>query len=249
MKRYFILLVILISLSLINSAPPVTQVQQFSEGYVLKVPEDFIIKQNTNYSFMIHVFNISNGLPRTSSISCYLHLYDNTGEHIAIIMTNTSEHLFDYEFFIDKYNFTKTGDYYYNVQCNSSSLGGFMASNILVTPSGNDRINTGESIVLTTSLIPMILLLLIFVYISTFFVKPRSKIIFLIISSIIWLIITLYILVNMNYTMYLYEDINNGYVTFFSLLGYFSLPLVFALIFYGLYVSWMLWNIKRGYKE
>lgn len=126
-----------ILLPIVFSAPPVSQVQQFTEGYVIKVPMTEILPKNQTIKFNFHVYNISTGMPIASGLTCYFHLYNSTGNHIyeSPIIT-TIDHLFDYEAKVDKGNFTKPGYYSYVFQCNSTSLGGYVENLITVTPNG-----------------------------------------------------------------------------------------------------------------
>jgi hypothetical protein len=139
-KKYSFLILSLIFLfailPLVASAPPVTTNQQFTTGYQLKYPSDQVLKQSMPYEFEVHVFNISDGYPITSGISCYFHLYNSTGKHQLELTDATTSHNFDYSFDVGAGNFSKVGDYYYIIQCNSSSLGGFVEVPFQVTPNG-----------------------------------------------------------------------------------------------------------------
>jgi hypothetical protein len=142
-KKIMLLFFGILLIGLISAVPPVTQIQQFSEGYVLKYPIDEVIKQNADYEFEFHVFNISNGLPVTSDITCYFHLYNSTGKHQLEMTDDTASHNFDYSFFVTGGNFTELGEYYYIAQCDGvtgqggSVLGGFTEHVFIVTPTGS----------------------------------------------------------------------------------------------------------------
>lgn len=131
-------LIFITSMSLVASAPPVIQ-QQFTEGFNLKYPSDQIIKVGHPYEFEVHVFNISNGMPVTTGVDCYFHLYNSTGKHQLELTDSTPSHIFDYSFNVLGGNFSVVGDYYYIVQCNSTSLGGFVEVPFEVTPNGKDK--------------------------------------------------------------------------------------------------------------
>ncbi len=94
-------------ISFISAVPPITTTQQFTTGYNIQIPQDNILKVNENYTFDFHVFNISNGEPVLSGISCIFHLYDDIGEHISILNTSVPDVHGDYSFFLDKGNFSK----------------------------------------------------------------------------------------------------------------------------------------------
>jgi hypothetical protein len=127
------LLVFFSSINLVSAVPPVTTTQQFIEGYEIRIPQDNIIEMHKTYDFEFHVFNISTGLPKTSGVSCYFHLYNETGNHVYEAMVNTVTHDFDYGFKVDAGNFTRPAHFYYNIQCNSSTLGGDHSSLIEIT--------------------------------------------------------------------------------------------------------------------
>lgn len=146
-KRIVLMLAFLFLLTimpLVSSAPPVTTVQQFQEGYVIRPPQDTVLKVGETHDFDLHVFNISNGKAIISGISCYLHLYGTDGDHLTTLQTSTPV-MFDYEFSVMGANFSTAGDYYINYQCNSSTLGGYESNGLLVTPNGNE-ITTPKSI-------------------------------------------------------------------------------------------------------
>lgn len=136
------LLIVVILITLViplgSAPPPVSEVQQFTEGFFLKVPADSVLKQSESYEFEVHAYNISNGLPIISGISCYLHLYNSTGNHIYEGFDATASHNFDYTFNVNGGNFSSSGVYYINYQCNNSILGGYEANYLEITPNGEE---------------------------------------------------------------------------------------------------------------
>ncbi len=135
-KLYYGIILLMLVANIVSAAPPVSTIQQFTNGYEIRIPQDVILKQNQDYEFEIHVYNISNGIPITSGIGCYFHLYNETGVHQAILYDNLTSEDFDYSFEVSGTNFSKTGQYYYNVQCNSSGLGGYHSQLFEVIPTG-----------------------------------------------------------------------------------------------------------------
>ena len=137
------LLLLVVLYTPVSAVPPVTKVQQFSEGYVIKIPQDNVLKVAQDYDFEFHVYNISNGVPIVTNTNCSLHIYNSSGKHIYEGYTTALTHDFDYGFFIDGANFTVAGVYYYNILCFSPQqqkdgalLGGYDASVLYVTPTG-----------------------------------------------------------------------------------------------------------------
>ena len=152
MKKQLILIAFafLLVLPLVASAPPVTQVQQFGEGFDIRIPQDTVLLLNQDYEFEVHVYNISNGMPIISDIDCYFHLYNSTGKHQLELWDNASSHTFG--------NFSEQGFYYYNIQCNSSSLGGYHSQKIEVTRTGVD--NSEDYVAVIIALIGAVAILL-----------------------------------------------------------------------------------------
>lgn len=162
MKNQIILALILILsiLPLVSAVKPVSEVNAFTEGFIIKHPEDFTLKANQDYEFEFHVYNISNGLAVTSGISCELHFYDDTGHHQYEGLDTTPSHTYDYSFDLNGTNFTE-GDYYYNVYCNSSRLGGFSTIPLEVTLNGRER--PGDIVIFFFSAI-FLALMVLFLY-------------------------------------------------------------------------------------
>lgn len=145
-KAVMLLFIAILFISIVSAAPPVTTTQQFTTGYIIREPQDNIIKINTGYEFDFHVSNISNGVPKTNSISCDFHLYNQTGQHIYIATDTATSDIYDYEFYVDGGNFSSLGAYYYNIECNSSSLGGYASTVLYVTNTG--EANPAENVML-----------------------------------------------------------------------------------------------------
>lgn len=105
-----------------------------------------VIKINQGFDFNFHVFNQTNGFPLSnSSISCYFHLYNQTGDHTTTIQLRNDpflEHLVTNEFVarLTGGNFSSLGHYAYQVQCNGTAvLGGCGEKGLfIVTNSGYD---------------------------------------------------------------------------------------------------------------
>jgi len=143
-KRFLVLslfcLILLMSISMISSAPPVSQVQQFTTGYIIKIPTQETIKQGQDFTFYFHVFNISDGVPITNlTTNCFFHLYNSSGEHIVNLTADYEKlpNIFnEWEAYIKGGNFSKVGLYNYIIQCNSTTLGGYFEMPLEVTGTG-----------------------------------------------------------------------------------------------------------------
>lgn len=136
MKWLLILIMLILCGGIVSAASPFQQQSDFATGYNIKVPEKEYFKLGQSYNFEFHVFNITDGVPKQNGIGCYLHLYNQTGEHIYTAFKNISDNNFDYGFMVNGNNFTTIGIYYYNIQCNNSILGGYAGQYIYVTAQG-----------------------------------------------------------------------------------------------------------------
>lgn len=124
-----------ISYSFVSAAPPIATV---TGGYSIAVPQSDIAQIGQDFNFQFHIYNISNGIPINSGVSCEFHLYNSTGDHLysSEISAPDPVDIYDYEFFVTGGNFSVPNLYYYYIACNSSNLGGFSTDSFLVTPTG-----------------------------------------------------------------------------------------------------------------
>lgn len=176
-KRGIILgmfLFVILSIILISAVPPITQVQQFTDGYVIQVPQDNILKLKQDYTFEFHVNNISNGAPINSGISCNFHLYNSSGNHQLSLINSIASSDLDYNFLVNGNNFTEIGNYYYYISCNSSALGGYRAIGLEITSQG-DEINTSQSLIYVILLIINLLFLALFLILSVIVPYENKK--------------------------------------------------------------------------
>jgi hypothetical protein len=173
-KIVVILLFLLIVLPMVSSVPPVTTIQQFTEGYNIQIPQDNIIKIGKDYNFEFHVFNISNGYPKTSGISCDLHLYDTQGNNRYTGTDSSVDVYGDYTFNLTKGNFSKLENIYYFIRCNSSNLGGFSESILRVTYNG-EEISTAHSVLYGSLFFIFIFFMISLVFLITKLPESNTK--------------------------------------------------------------------------
>jgi len=159
--NYLILVMIFLFaiLPIVSAVKPITNIQT-TEGYSIEPTEKSAILLNTNHSFELHVFNISSGMPITSGITCYLHLYHESGEHIYTGETSTVSHIFDYSFDLDANNFSKRGEYEAKFQCNSSTLGGSTQLFFIVNGFG-EELTTAHSFKFNSAMLFFMILFLL----------------------------------------------------------------------------------------
>ena len=139
---YLVLPLFLFLFPLVSAAPPFLQSFQVTEGIIIQYPLISVIQQNQQYTFEFHLFNLSNGMPLNSGISCYFHLYNSKGEHQIFANVSTVAHTWDYEVDVTGKNFSQTGVYSYIMQCNNTSIGGAASVQFEVVKSGIDEQTT-----------------------------------------------------------------------------------------------------------
>lgn len=138
MKKSIIIIMALMFLQFLQpvlAVPPITTIQQFTEGFDIKVHQKTSFHENKSYELLVNIYNISNGVPIYSEISCYFYLYNSSGNAVLSLEADAPSGMFDYSFPID-------GEYIqqslegYTIHCNNSDLGGYKSVGIVVTPTG-----------------------------------------------------------------------------------------------------------------
>jgi len=162
-----VVLVTLLCLPLVSAQPPFIQPTELGSGYEIKIPPFGILKQNQDFEFSFHVFNISDGVPITDiSTTCQFHLYNNSGNHL--FENNSIKYEIDHgsvnewEVKVDGGNFSQLGSYSYIVQCNSTGLGGFESVEFEVTGTGQEF--TQPKAILFLGLMALLIFLFIIIF-------------------------------------------------------------------------------------
>jgi hypothetical protein len=106
------------------------------QGLILEYPVQDYFKVNQTYTFDIHVFNSSNGVPLSSGVNCTFHLYNSSGDHLVQLLDNSAV-AYDYQFIVLNSNFSYEGLYSYVTFCNSTTAGGFIS--VPITVNGNGK--------------------------------------------------------------------------------------------------------------
>lgn len=141
-NKFFIpLFIFLISISIVLGISPFeTQVSLGSDIIEVEVPAVEIIKQGQQgVTLHTHIFNKSNGIPfipSSSSIGCYLHLYNYTGKHLLQEELTADSNGLEWKLDIGANNFSVIGAYSYLLWCNDSNTGGFVRGGFEVTETG-----------------------------------------------------------------------------------------------------------------
>jgi len=126
-------------LPLVSAIPPITQVQQFTEGYTIKGTPQDLLKQGYPFQYNFFVYNISTGkLITNSSIECFFYLTNSTGDVIIFSNATYFEDNGHWGIDIGGNNFTNVGHYPFGVKCNSTIYGGAIIGYFEVTPNGEE---------------------------------------------------------------------------------------------------------------
>lgn len=172
MRFIFFILFVLLLMPFCVAAPKLPTIISNELGFEIGYPHLGIVSFLSDVDLNFHVFNSTSSVPIISGITCYLHLYDYTGEHIYTGQTNSVEHQFDYSFIISKSNFTKIGLYPYVLQCNNSLFGGAVSDSLDVKEfSGGENVYDPIS---GFSVIIFLLVINIAVFFLPFIVKLKS---------------------------------------------------------------------------
>lgn len=137
-KNCLLFFVLIFLVSLVSSAPPVTTVQEFPEGYVIVESSHEYLKQNQDYQYNFFVYNKSSGiLIDNDSMTCNFFLANSSGE---VIFSQEVIYFPDGHWDIDILggNFSNIGSYPYGVSCQDSS-GGALAGILEVNLKGEEQ--------------------------------------------------------------------------------------------------------------
>jgi len=186
-------LIFLFAITIISAVKPVSSVDLSNKGLSVEPTEKSAIRYEMNHSFEVHVFNISDGMPITSGITCYMHLYHKTGKHIYEGVQDTADHTFDYGFDLESGNFTDRGEYQAKFQCNNSQIGGASQLFFLVNGFG-EELGTSYSIKFNASMFFLLIFFLLAVigcfisenYIAKFTLYWVAHLIFIAGNFAIW---------------------------------------------------------------
>lgn len=129
-------IVLFLCINNVSAVPPVSQIQQFAEGYSIEGSPQEIIKQGRDFQYNFFVYNISDGLPISNKTTkCFFYMANDSGT----VKTYAEVMYFPENYWgvlLNKANFTTLGFHPYGVKCNSSDLGGAFVSYFDVTMNG-----------------------------------------------------------------------------------------------------------------
>lgn len=227
-----IVLLLVLSLGIVSAAPPVTTVQQFTEGYLIEEIGHQYLTLGESYQYNFYVFNQSDGiLMNDTLITCNFHLFNDSG--IELFSGDT---IYDSDGHWGVYilggNFSSIGSYPYSVNC-QDDLGGALAGIFEVNPTGSE-IDISNAILYITML--AILFILLFFLIRNIFTTYNKTIQF---SSVAGSYVVLHIFLLLLWKVseaflyiipfieilfrVLYNIVTIGYFIFFPVLFFFML--------------------------
>ena len=116
-----------------------TQINEFTPNeLIILYPKIDYAQQGELLKLHFHILNGSGYLVIPSNTtSCYIHIYDNKGNHIVESTLSHDSNAEDYV-----YNFIQTsqvGHYPYNVWCNNSKEAGYLSTSFEITQSGEEN--------------------------------------------------------------------------------------------------------------
>ena len=152
----FLFIFIFLSLSFVSAKVTLGS----EKGMIIETGHSDTLIQNQDFTFNVHVYNESNGMPITTGTTCYLDIYDTSGLHVVTAEQSAASEIFDYEFFILKGNFTEVEVHSYIVQCNNTAanLGGYRSDDFEVTASGRDGVYSPTALLLILIILAYILI-------------------------------------------------------------------------------------------
>ncbi len=173
MKRLtlFSLVLLVLVIPLVSSAPPITQVSIPGDtGLQVEVPTNAHVKEGEGVHLNIHVYNVTNGIPvgAKEGVNCYADLYNRSGEHIVDRLELGRDDI-EFDWNISANNFTEHGNFPFVVTCNNSRQGGFFESTFEVTTSGEDEVV--DNMPLTIILIMLGIVVLYFIVLIKMFAE------------------------------------------------------------------------------
>ena len=187
-NKLILILVFFVMISIVEAIPPVIQSSSDLAQYnnlIIEYPKMEYFKQNSYIELNFHVFNASaNVVNKTKpyKTSCYIHIYNENGEHFIEQELKTHYETKDYtDWFINltETNTSRIGTYPYIVWCNSSSAmkvdtpNGFLSNNFKINQNGFSP--TIEKIAIYAFLILLISAFFIGSLISTFSINGKNK--------------------------------------------------------------------------
>jgi len=226
MKLKLLFLLLLLCFPLVFSAPPVTTVQEFPEGYLLsEIPHNYL-KQGQHYNYYVAVYNATNGYPiNNDTVTCTFYMVNSSGDlQIEENMTYDSEGRWYYN--INGSYLESLGDHPYHVSCYDDGLGGALSGNLFVNPTGYETDNLSVVYLILTTLV----LLGIFLYLASQYMDNEKTFgvgLYFYLISFVLLVYVLFLQFNIMEKGLYWLGLTNIQLTLFSSITYSLIGITF----------------------
>lgn len=240
-------LMIIFSIGSVIAQPPFQVQPTFIEGYFIEIPEQGMLKQNDDFTFFFHVFNLSTGVPLDdTSVECEFNLHNSSS---ILIYTNTSLPFDDTTtaFFVEVKggNFSSIGDYNYVTHCSSLAFGGVVSVQLIVTPTGLG-LDQPQSYIILGLILLLLFLSGIFLYIGKDMEYLPAKI-FLMSLGLLFLMFVVGVSLNIINQLLLVGSVISGiFGSLYTLMTILISAWGIGLIVYLIYVSVRQFYSNRG---
>jgi len=155
---------------------------------------------------------------------------------------------------------SQTGQTFTYSFCNTSNLGSYVydyfdsngdvyVNDFIISPTGNEKINSGEGMSIFGSVIVLVLVALFLFLLSFAFQNPAGKIIFIGLAAIVFIMAILYSLVVLTQTLGAFTDITEGFTTFWFVIKVLIGIAIIALLIFTIWISYNVWMRKRGFRD
>ncbi len=135
----FLILIIILGVSpLLVLGVPSSKDAVTDTGFEILHPIYNTIAEDVDFDFHMHLINRTNGVPIHEDTSCYLDVYNQSGNPQGSYFDDTPDTGFDYEMLISASNISTSGEYNFVGHCNNSVDGGGFEFDIEVTVSGRE---------------------------------------------------------------------------------------------------------------
>lgn len=185
------------------------------------------------------------GEPCSMTAECNLSLFNQNGTILLNnVLMSRNEDNFNYS--IDNSITSDIGTYSAITTCIDGDYSGITTFEILITPSGSDKINSGEGLTLVGALFIIILISIIF---FVFGFKTEGGVLKIILFSVA----VIFVIVAIFFTMVIvdqnlggFSNIVSGYSTFFFIVEVVVGVLITAFLIFTIFVAFKMWQFKRG---
>lgn len=159
-----IIFIFIFNFSFISAVPPITQVQQFPDGYTLIDTQNKLLTQNQDYLFSTFVYNSSNGKILGNATIDYCRFFLANAQGYNLFAGNmTYQDWGGWSIEILGGNFSEIGYYNYGANC-ENNLGGTIHGVFEVNPNGSESFEFSGPILIIIFLLLGVVLFITYLY-------------------------------------------------------------------------------------